>query len=212
MSESNGPTIFPRPPHGSQHLIQSRSWKSLWAWLAMAVVLGVTAYQLHNQGRQWWCECGQWDLWSGDVWSRHNSQHLFDPYSFTHVLHGLIYSGILAWLCPRVAPSWRLWLAITIAALWETLENSDFIIQRYRAATISLVYTGDTIANSLGDILSCGLGFVLARRLGLWRSVALFLVTEIVLILWIRDSLILNIVMLLHPIETLKGWQVERLQ
>jgi hypothetical protein len=92
-------------------------------------------------------------------------------------------------------------------ALWEVFENSAFVIERYRAATMAQGYSGDTIANSLGDILSCALGFLLARRLGFWRSCLLFLATEAVLLVWIYDSLLLNVVMLIHPIDAIKAWQ-----
>jgi hypothetical protein len=92
-------------------------------------------------------------------------------------------------------------------ALWEVFENSAFVIERYRTATMAQGYSGDTIANSLGDILSCALGFVLARRLGFRGSIFLFLATEAVLLLWIHDSLLLNVVMLIHPIDAIKAWQ-----
>lgn len=154
------------------------------------------------------CSCGQLLLWSGNVWSSDNSQHLFDPYSFTHLLHGLVLCGLLAWTVPRLPLVWRLWLAIFLEALWEVIENSEFIIRRYREATAALGYEGDTIVNSMGDILTCGLGFILAQRLGLRLSLALFVVMEVVLLIWIRDGLILNIVMLFYPIEAIKAWQM----
>ncbi len=142
-----------------------------------------------------------------DAKGPHNSQHFLDPYSFTHVSHGLLLCGLLAWAAPRLAPAWQLLLAVCVETLWEVFENSAFVIQRYRTATMALGYEGDTIANSLGDILCCALGFLLARRLGLWASVALFVLTEIVLLLWIHDSLLLNVVMLIYPINAIKAWQ-----
>ena len=166
-------------------------------WLVMVAVLAVTVCQLRRQGRLWWCACGQFNLWAGDVWSSHNSQHLFDPYSFTHILHGVLLWGLLAWAWPKLSPTWRLCLAVCIEALWEVLENTDFTIHRYRELTIALDYQGDTIANSLGDILSCVVGFALARRIGLWGSVGLFLGIEIVLFLWIGDSLVLDVIRLI---------------
>jgi hypothetical protein len=102
---------------------------------------------------------------------------------------------------------WQLWLAVSIEALWEVVENSEFVIRRYREETAALGYHGDTIVNSLSDILVCGLGFVLARRLGLCRTLALFAVTEIALAIWIRDNLTLNILMLIYPIDAIKEWQ-----
>src|SRR5207244_3579122 len=58
-------------------------------------------------------------FWAGDTRSPHNSQHLLDPYSFTHVLHGVVLCGLLTWGCPRLAPPWRLGLAVLVEALWE---------------------------------------------------------------------------------------------
>src|ERR687893_2756136 len=124
--------------------------------LAIVVILVATALLLQSQGRLWWCSCDYLLLWSGDPWSSDNSQHLFDPYSFTHVLHGFVLCGLLAWLLPRVRPDWRLALAVSIEALWEVFENSAFVINRYRESTPALGYTGDTIVNSFGDIVACG--------------------------------------------------------
>ncbi len=176
--------------------------------LAVAAVLAAAVVQLRWQGRRWWCACGRPDLWWGDTRSAHNSQHLFDPYSFTHVLHGVVFYGLLSRLAPRLSLAWRFWAAVTLAATWEVIENSDFVIHRYRTVTAMLGYEGDSIANSLGDILSCALGFLLARRLGLWGSLALFAVTEVVLLLWIHDSLLLEVLMLLWPIKAIKEWQM----
>jgi hypothetical protein len=176
-------------------------------WLAIVAVLAGTTYQLRSQGRLWWCSCDYLLLWSSDPWSSDNSQHLLDPYSFTHLLHGFVLCGLLALIVPRLSPIWQLWLAVSIEALWEVLENSEFVIRRYRQETAALGYHGDTIVNSLGDILVCGLGFVLARNLGLRRTLGLFVVTEIALAIWIRDNLSLNVLMLIYPIDAIKEWQ-----
>lgn len=170
----------------------------IWPWLVMAAVMTATVCQLRHQGRLWWCACGQFYPWAGDVWSSHNSQHLFDPYSFTHILHGLVLYGLLAWTWPKLSLAWRLCLAVSIEALWEVLENTDFTIQRYRTLTIALDYQGDTIANSLGDILSCCTGFALARQLLFWGSVGLFVGTELMLFVWIGDSLLLDVARLIY--------------
>lgn len=180
----------------------------LWPSITIVAVMAAAAYQLYRQGRLWWCACGYFWLWSGDAWSADNSQHLFDPYTFTHVLHGIVLYGVLAWGLPSLSPPWRLWLAVSLEALWEVFENSNVIIERYRTATISLGYMGDTIVNSLGDILVCGIGYVLARRLGFRGALALFVAIEVALLIWIRDSLLLNIGMLIHPIGPIKAWQM----
>ena len=158
------------------------------------------------EGRIWWCECGRPWPWITDVWTRHCSQHLADPYSITHVSHGMILYGLLAWLLPRWDLRWRLWIAVGVAGAWEVLENSPPIIERYRTATMSLDYMGDSIVNSLGDTIACGLGFFLARRLGLVRTAAVFLSSEVILLMMMRDNLILNVLMLIYPVEAIKDW------
>ena len=182
------------------------SRKAAWPWLVVAAALLVHAAALRAEGRRWWCACGRPTPWVRDAWGPPNSQHFLDPYSFTHVLHGVLLCGLLAWAFPRLKWTWRLCLAVCAEVAWEVLENSPFIIDRYRAAA-ALGYEGDTVANSLGDVLCCAAGFVLARRLGLWGSVALFITVEVVLLLWIRDSLLLNVVMLIHPVDAIKAWQ-----
>ena len=154
------------------------------------------------------CSCGQVRLWVGSTWSPENSQQFLDPYSFTHLLHGFIFCGLLALIIPRWPLTWRLWLAVSFEALWEIVENTNFIIDRYRGVTAAIGYHGDTILNSFGDIISFGLGFMVARRLGTLRSVVVFVVTEVVLAIWIKDSLVLNVIMLVYPIDAIKAWQI----
>lgn len=188
--------------------IRTDKLSRIWPGFAIALILVGAMYQLRSQGRLWICSCGYFLLWTGDIWSSDNSQHLLDPYSFTHMLHGFMFWWLLAWTLPRLSIVWRLTLAVSIEALWEVIENSNFVIQRYREATLALGYQGDTIINSLGDILLCAIGFLIARWLGLRRSLALFVLTEIVLLIWIRDGLILNIVMLIYPIDGIREWQM----
>jgi hypothetical protein len=180
--------------------------RNLWPWLAIAVTLAAVTFQLHYQGRLWLCSCGRFFLWVGEARGSDTSQHLLDPYSFTHVLHGVVFYWLLTLLAPRLWWPWQLWLAVAVEAVWEVIENSDFVIQRYREAGV-LGYFGDTIVNSLGDIAMCGFGFVLARYFGFVRSLALFVAVEVVLLFWIRDSLVLNVVMLFYPVEGIEQWQ-----
>jgi hypothetical protein len=178
-------------------------------WFLMLMVLTATILALSWQGRIWWCK---WDspllLWSSDAWSKHSSQHLFDPYSFTHVLHGLLFYAVLFLIFrKRLSLAWLLFFAVAVESGWEVLENSKAVIERYRTATFSLDYFGDSVANSFGDVLSCALGFFVAHKLAFWRSLFLFALVEIVLIFTIRDSLLINIIMLIRPIEAIKMWQ-----
>ena len=176
-------------------------------WVAAAVLMLLTLAALRLEGRIWWCACRTPTPFSTDVNSSHNSQHLLDPYSFSHLLHGLIFYGCLRLLAPRAGAGWMLVTALAVEAGWEVLENSPLVIARYRAATAAKGYTGDTIVNSAGDVLSCALGFFVAARLG-WRwSVALFVAVELVMLALIRDNLTLNVIMLLYPLEAIRQWQ-----
>jgi len=175
------------------------------AWVAGLLV--VSAVTLRAMGRVWWCQCGQPDLWTWHVWSRHNSQHVIDPYTFTHVLHGVLFYGILHLLLGKRAPGLRLVLAVAVESAWEILENTNRLIERYREATISLDYVGDSVINSLADILACAGGYGLASLVPVWMSVAGVLLTETILLAWIRDNLLLNMVMLAWPVEAIRRWQ-----
>jgi len=184
------------------------SHRNLWPWLLILATFVGAALQLRYQGRRWWCACGQPFLWTSDAWSSHNSQHLFDPYSFTHLLHGFAFCWLLMLLLPRLSPWWQLALGTVVEGLWEVIENTTLVIQRYREATAALGYYGDSIANSLGDILTCAVGFMIAQRLGFRRTVLVFAITEVVLLIWIKDSLLLEILMLIYPIDAIKAWQL----
>jgi len=181
--------------------------KKFLPWAVLAVVLGGMALLLRFQGRLWVCACGYIRLWSGNINSADNSQHLFDPYSFTHVLHGFMFLALVHLLWPRLPEVWKLVSALSLEALWEVIENSTFVIQRYRAETISIGYTGDTILNSFGDILACALGAIVARKIGVVKTLVLAGLIEVTLLILIRDSLLLNILMLIYPIDALKTWQ-----
>lgn len=176
------------------------------AWLVISLTL--TAAILKWLGRVFWCQCGSWSPWAWDIWSSHNSQHLIDPYFFSHVLHGLIFYAVLSFVWKASAVAERFRVAILMEAAWEVLENSPIIIDRYRAVTISLDYYGDSIANSMFDILACAAGFLIAATLKPVHSLAVFAVTELLMIAAIRDSLILNVVMLAWPLDIIRQWQM----
>jgi hypothetical protein len=174
----------------------------------MAVMVVLTGVGLYFQGRVWWCKVGDLAVWSSDIWTAHNSQHFFDPYTFTHILHGVLYFWLADLIFREMPLRWKFFLVVLVECLWELLENSNMVIERYRAVTVSLDYYGDSILNSLADVLSCAFGAFLAYKLKFWRSLFYFALTEIVLLFWIRDNLTLNIIMLIYPIEAIKKWQV----
>ena len=158
-------------------------------------------------GRRPWCKCGGFSPWSWEIYSQHNSQHLIDPYFFSHVLHGFVFFAVLWPLRHRFSGATRLVAAGAVEAMWEILENSPMVIQRYREATISLDYFGDSIANSIFDLIACLLGYTIASRLRWYYVLAIFVIVELVLLATIRDCLVLNVIMLVCPSQAILDWQ-----
>jgi hypothetical protein len=178
------------------------------ALAAIALLLVVQLLALRWQGRVWWCACGGGSVWTGDTWSSHNSQHVLDPYTFSHILHGVLFCGVIWLVIRKASVLWAFVISVAMEVFWEILENSTFIINRYREATAALGYTGDSIVNSVSDTGCCAAGFVIARYLGLRGSILFFVVTDIAMAILYRDNLTLNILMLLWPVEAIKQWQI----
>ncbi|MEM8695641.1 MAG: DUF2585 domain-containing protein [Pseudomonadota bacterium] len=176
-------------------------------WIIAAAIAIAAAAILYFMGRNPICECGEIKFWVGTVHGPDNSQHLADWYTPSHIIHGFLFCG-LGWLILRNRPV-GLWfcLAVAIEAAWEVLENSPIIINRYREATAAFGYSGDAIINSIADIGWMALGFLIARRIGLWPTVAIALAFELFTLWMIRDNLTLNVVMLVWPIDAIREWQ-----
>lgn len=182
-----------------------------WPWIhigAAFAIVAAAAVILRSIGRTAFCTCGTISVWTADAWGPENSQQLFDPYTFTHVTHGVLLYALVRIVAGGLSLPTRGVLVVLIESAWEILENTERVIERYRAETMALGYYGDSIFNSVGDILACMVGVVLAARLPVRSTMTLVIGMEVVLTVWIRDSLALNVLMLLYPIEAVKRWQL----
>jgi hypothetical protein len=179
-------------------------------YLITALIIALAAAYLLWLGREPICKCGFIKLWHGEVVSSENSQHISDWYTPSHIIHGFIFFGVLWLFARKLSLGWRLAIATVIEALWEIVENSDAVIERYRSVTISLDYYGDSVLNVVADIAAMIVGFFLAARLPIWLTVMLALAAEAFTIWMIRDGLILNVLMLIYPLDWVGTWQAGR--
>ncbi len=176
----------------------------------LLVSLGIAALGaavLFLMGREPICTCGTIKLWHGETISSENSQHLSDWYSPSHLLHGLVFYAFFWLILRRSSLGLRLTLSTLIEIAWEIAENTNTVIERYREATIALDYFGDSILNSMADIAFMFIGFFLASRIPVWLSVLIFIAAELIVGYFIRDGLILNVIMLLSPQDWIREWQ-----
>lgn len=177
-------------------------------WLIVIGILGAHALVLYFMGQPWIYEGGYVKLWYGaSVLTSENSQHLSDWYTLSHIIHGILFYAALSLLFPRLSVPTRLLMALAIESGWEIFENTDLIINRYREQALAQGYFGDSIVNSTGDMLAALGGFLLAWRVPMWASIGAVIALEAIALYVIRDSLTLNIIQLIHPLDAIGAWQ-----
>lgn len=177
--------------------------------VGLILVMFVTGAIEYSTGRSLLGPDGKFGWWDGNIWGNENSQRVADAYSFSHVIHGMLFYAFLWLVARRVPIKYRFIMALILEAGWEILENSPIIIDRYRAATIAQGYVGDSVLNSVSDVVMAGIGFMVTKYSKIWVTVVLIIVMEIGCLFWIRDNLTLNVIMLLKPSESIKIWQSE---
>lgn len=181
-------------------------WVSILGFIVVVAIAGGIEY---GTGRSLLGPDGHFGWWDGNIWGGENSQRVADAYSFSHLIHGMLFYGFLVLIMRKVPLKYRFVIALIIEACWELLENSPLVINRYRVVTIAQGYVGDSILNSMSDILMVAIGFLIARFSKVWMTVTLIVAMEFGCLFWIRDNLTLNILQLVYPSETIKTWQSE---
>jgi len=176
-------------------------------WSAIAATLLITVGWLASHSSVWWSHANA-AIWSSDIWSRANSQHPLDPYTLTHTMHGVLCFWTTSLLAKRLPLSRQFFLTLLFACGWELLENSSMFVERYRIVTAASEYVGDALVNSMTDIAACSFGFYLASRMKYSVSVSLFVIVEILTAIWVRDNMMLNVLMLFFPIDSVRHWQI----
>lgn len=170
-------------------------------------LIGAHAFVLYLMGQPLMYSGGFIKIWHGVVQSDGNSQHLSDWYTLSHVIHGVLFYAALTWAFPRLSVFTRLIMALAIESGWELFENTDMIINRYREQALAQGYFGDSVVNSVGDMFAALGGFLFAWRAPILASIVLVIVFEALALWAIRDSLIFNIIQLIHPIDAIGAWQ-----
>ncbi len=176
--------------------------------LSFFIIILAVALIEFAMGRLWICKCGYVSLWYGNTNGAGNSQHITDWYSLSHFIHGILFYGFLYLVARKLPVRTRFILAVLMEAVWEIFENSAFTINRYRTSTAALDYYGDSILNSVLDVVTCSLGFLLARKISWKKAVVLIIALELLAAYVVRDNLTLNVIMLIYPFESIKMWQL----
>jgi hypothetical protein len=178
----------------------------VWLAIAMAIIVA-QAVTIIGFGHPLICTCGTIELWHGNPSGPQTSQHVTDWYTFSHIVHGFGFYLLFWLIAPRASFALRLALAVGLEAAWEIVENTPLIMERYRQSALARGYFGDSVLNSVADTFAMIVGFILARLLPVWATLALWLGMEAFTLAMIRDNLLLNIVQLVRPTAAISRWQ-----
>lgn len=181
--------------------------RDLITWSAVSFTVLATLGWLAVNNQVWWSSANA-AIWSSEIWSRSNSQHPLDPYTLTHMMHGVLCFWITSLLAKKLPLSRQFFLAVLFACAWELLENSPLFIERFRVVTAASEYVGDALVNSMTDIAACSLGFYLASKCRYGVSIAIFCLIEIATAVWVRDNMALNVLMIVFPVDSVRSWQI----
>jgi hypothetical protein len=180
------------------------------AWIYFAVALALIVVQvaaLRHLGQPFIAADGHIKLWESHPFAPTMSQELADWYSFSHIIHGFIFYGLLRLAAPRLPLPARLLIAMGIEIGWEIAENSPLVIDAYRQQALAAGYTGDSILNSVSDTVMMATGFFIASRLKARFVVALAVAFELFTAARIRDGLTLNVLNFVAPNKAIHDWQ-----
>jgi len=176
----------------------------------VAALIIIQVFVLTLFGQPLFCECGYIKLWAGDIFSNDNSQHITDWYTFSHILHGIIFYGLLTLLFPKLSTAYKLLIALSIEVSWELIENTPMVIDHYRQQALAQGYTGDSIINSLSDTFAMILGFFVTMKIRIWQTIIVVLIFELGTLYMVRDNLTLNVINLTMSSQTIQDWQSQK--
>lgn len=169
----------------------------------------IIAVTLWAWGQPLICTCGYVQIWVGSVFSSGNSQHIADWYTLSHIVHGLLVVVVARSLFPRLGYAWILGFAVVTGIGWEIIEHTDWVLNKFRATTLNQGYLGDSILNAVADYVFMMGGFFLARVMPTAVSLVIIIVLELTAAIIARDSLVLETIMLVYPVQAIEDWQQE---
>lgn len=189
------------------NLIKNSKHPLIWYSLLSLLLVGLMGAMELWLGRNLACPCGI-KLWHSVISNYGNSQHLFDWYSMVHVLHGLAYYWLVTLFDRKNKLSiiQKFVIAVFLSCAFEVIENTKWIIAAYRSHYSTFHYTGDSVVNSIGDVISVSIGFWVTTKAKLWMSITFFCVDVILIVYALNTVITSNTIIILDKIQHMKFW------